>query len=370
MGLVPGAPPLSLGSPWQDTSHLAGIVWSDIFGAPVPMPVTRGEAMGVPAYARLRHVVCHTVGRITMRPYRGTELVTTGGPAWLERTDGALPPFHQKTWTADDLLWYGWSCWSRVNGADGWPLTTSRLQIGTWSLEDRTGRVKVDRGDGVHELVDPRTVILIPGPHEGLLAFAQNSIRHAADLERAAGRAAKHPAAHLVLQQTGGTPLPTEAPEGKPNAMTIPKLVQTWARAREGVDGGVAYLPQNLEAKELGTFDRHLLVEGRNAAAVDAARHGSLPADLLDASVNGSLTYSNSRDNDRRALDYGVGAYMAAISARLSQNDVTPVGQRVAFDVEEWLDQTAAPGQAPEPAAVPGPGARPIRPALVQEATA
>jgi hypothetical protein len=224
---------------------------------------------------------------------------------------------------------------------------------------DESGRVKVDRGDGIHELVDQRTVILIPGPHEGLLAFAQDDIRHAADLQRAAGRAAKHPAAHIVLQQTGGNPLPQESAD--PNVMTIPKLVESWARARDGINGGVAYLPQNLTANELGTFDRHLVLEGRNAAAVDAARHASIPADLVDAETGNSMTYSNSRDNDRRALDYGVGAYMAAISARLSQNDVTPIGQRVAFDTEEWLDQTV-PGQDPAetpPPVQPAPAARP-----------
>jgi len=368
LGVASPGPPLALGSPWSDSSALAGIVWSDIFGTSMPKPVTRAEAMAVPAYARARHVICHTVGRITMRAYAtgSTEPLTAPrAPAWLERTDGALPPFHQKVWTADDLLWYGWSCWSRVNGAGpngqpGFPLITSRIPMGTWSM-DESGRVKIDRGDGVHELVDQRTVILIPGPHEGLLAFAQDSIRHASDLQRAAGRAAKHPAAHLVLQQTGGAPLPQESAD--PNVQTIPKLVEAWARARDGINGGVAYLPQNLEAKELGTFDKHLVLEGRNAAAVDAARHASLPADLLDASTDTSLTYSNSRDNDRRALDYGVGAYMAAMSARLSQGDVTPAGQRVAFDTEEWLDQTV-PGQDPAQTPPPVQSTQPAAPTL------
>jgi hypothetical protein len=330
-----------LASPWADSSHLASVVWSDIFGQPVCRPVTRAEAMAVPAYARARHVITQTVGRITMRGYRGAQLLDPA-PPWLERTDGPLSPFHMKLWTADDLLWYGWSCWSRVNAADGYPLSVTRIPWGQWSLEPVTGRVKLDRGDGVHELVDQRAVILIPGPHEGLLAFAQDSIRHASDLQRAAGRAAKHPAAHMVLQQTSGTPLPKESAD--PNVMTVPKLVESWAQAREGINGGVGYLPPGLEAKELGTFDRHLVLDGRNAAAVDAARMASLPADLVDAATDTSLTYSNSRDNDRRALDYGVGGYMAAISARLTQGDVTPLGTRIAFDVEEWLDQTV-PGQ-------------------------
>jgi hypothetical protein len=58
---------------------------------------------------------------------------------------------------------------------------------------------------------------------------------------------------------------------------------------------------------------------------------------------------------------------MSCISARLSQDDVTPRGQRVAFDLEEWLEGAGAavPGQAPTgpppacPRPGPGPGASP-----------
>jgi hypothetical protein len=70
---------------------------------------------------------------------------------------------------------------------------------------------------------------------------------------------------------------------------------------------------------------------------VDVARHASIPSDLIDATVSeSSLHYSTSRDNDRRAIDYGFGFYMSAISARHSQDDVTPRGQHIAFDLERW----------------------------------
>lgn len=344
-GLPIVGPPLQLGSPWQDTSHLAAVVFSDIFGVDVPRPVTRAEAMAVPAGARARHIICTTIARTTVRAYRGGQVLNApAAPAWVERTDGVMSPYHQKLWTADDLVWYGWSCWSRENGADGWPLRTSRLPIGSWTMDEQH-RVKVDRGDGKgFQFVPANSVILIPGPHEGLLSFAQGTIRHGSDLQRAAQRAAANPAAHIVLEQDTGTPLPSDSADDK--VFTIKKLISLWAKARRGQDGGIAYTPPGIKAKELGTFDRHLLTEGRNANAVDFARHASLPADMVDATTKGSLVYQNRVDNDRRGLDYGIGAYMAAITARLNQNDVTPAGQRVAFDVEEWLDQQV-PGQAP-----------------------
>jgi hypothetical protein len=220
--------------------------------------------------------------------------------------------------------------------------------MGSWTFDEQL-RVKVDRGDGQGmQYVPANSVVLIPGPHEGLLTFAQATLQHARDLQRAADRAAKHPAAHIVLEQTEGTPLPAEDDPQNPQKMSIRKLTGLWARARLGLTGGVAYTPPNIKARELGTFDQHLVTEGRNAAAVDIARAGSLPADLIDATTEGSFTYTNSRDNDRRGVDYGTGFYMGAISARLSMSDVTPYGNRVAFDVEEWLGETV-PGQEPQP---------------------
>jgi hypothetical protein len=212
----------------------------------------------------------------------------------------------------------------------------------------------VDRGDGVHALVPQDTVTLIPGPHEGLLVFAQSAIRHARDLQTAVGQAAKTPAAHLVLKQLPGSePLLYDNPD--PNKVDINKLLDQWAAARKGKHGGVGYLPAGLDAQELGSFAAHLLESGRNAATVDIARAASLPADLLDAAGESSLTYANSRDNDVRAIQYGVGLYLSAISAALSQDAICPRGQRVEFDLEKWLQSPVPAGasQPVSPAAAP-----------------
>jgi hypothetical protein len=363
----PTPTPLQLASPWAPSGALASVVWQDIFGT-APRPLCRADAMAVPAAARARHVLCGVIASTPMRLYRGEE--TTPRPnteaPWIAQSDGALSAWHRNVWTVDDLVWFGWSCWRRINAATssgGFPLRMDRVPPGKWSVDPNTGWVQLDRGDGIHEVVDQATVCLIPGPHEGLLVFAQSSLRHAADIQAAAAQAAKTPAAHIVLQQTAGAPLPKVSDD--PNVITIDDLISQWATARRGLNAGVAYLPPNLEAKELGTFAEHLLVEGRNAAAVDIARHASLPADLVDAAGEASLTYSNSRDNDRRTLDYGANLYMGAITGRLSQDDITPMGNRVAFDLEQWLDATV-PGQpvAPQQGQQPTqpPAAQPVQP--------
>jgi hypothetical protein len=264
-------------------------------------------------------------------------------------------------WTADDLLFHGWSCWSRTNAGDTFPVRMDRIAMGRWSVDD-AGRVKVDDGTGNHRLVDQSTVCLIPGPHEGLLVFAQSAIRHARDLQVQVGQAAKTPSANLVLRQTAGTPLEYDSDD--PNKVTITSLLDQWSGARHGKHGGVGYLPQGLEADELGSYAAHLLESGRNAATVDIARAASLPADLLDAAGESSLTYANSRDNDVRAIQYGVGLYLSAISAALSQDAVCPRGQRVEFDLEKWL-QSPVPAAASQPAPAPGTAAPQSAPAEV-----
>lgn len=303
--------------------------------------MTRAEAMAVPAIARARHIICGTAARDELRAYRGVgeesaRLLGADEPSWIGNADGELSAFHRMLWTMDDLFHHGWSLWSRTNSAPDaygrkWPLRADRIAIDRWGF-DGDGHVLVDS-----QTVRPDEVIVIPGPHEGLLNFGGPAVRHAADLQRAAGKAAKHPAAFMALKYTGTTQMKRE---------DVEQTVADWAAAREGLNGGVAFLPPNVDAQELGTFDKHLLVEGRNHAAVDIARAASLPADIVDANPGVSFTYTNSQDNDRRLIDYGVGFYMAAVSAALSLNSVTPRGQRVVFGLEEWLNRTV-PGQDP-----------------------
>jgi hypothetical protein len=319
-------------SPWS-SDHLQSIVWGDLLGLDLAT-MTRAQAIKVPAVARARHIICGTGARIGLGEWVGERRLGPDEQApWIAARNTMTPALHRMLWTLDDLFFSGWSCWARVNRATSpdrraLPLQLDRIDIGRWTF-DGDGFVMVD-GNRVR----PDSVLLIPGFHEGLLNFAADSIRHAADLQKAASTAARTPAAQLALKQTGGAPMTRDA---------VTQLRQDWAEARAGLHGGVAYLNQSLEVQELGTFDKHLVVEGRNAAAVDIARHASLPAETIDATTEKSMTYTNSRDNDRRLHDYGLGSYLDAVAATLSQDDVCERGHSIAFDVEGWL-RGAAPG--------------------------
>lgn len=362
--------PTQIGSPWAAGNHLASVVAEDILGVKLHH-VTRGEAMRIPAVARTRHIVCGTIARIELGAYRGeTRLDPAAEPSWLARTDGPLSPFHRMLWTVDDLLFYGWSLWQitarAADSSGGFPLAMNRVPMGQWELEPGTGRVLTYQPDGTGNYrlqpAPARSVVLIPGGTEGLLADGVHTLRHARDLERSAHNAARFPSAYLGLSVKQGMQTPKRVSDD-PTEVTVETILADWRSARQNPEGGGVAFLGGLEAHEIGTFAAHILESGRNLAAVDVARHASIPADLIDATIpESSLHYKTSRDNDRRFVDYGLGLYMGAISGRLTQDDVTPHGQRIAFDLEEWLAGEGAVTPAGTPAASNAPGLSPGTP--------
>lgn len=324
-----------LQSPYAPSvSQLQQIVFSDILGSSY-RPVDRCVAMGVPAVARLRHLLCGTIARMPLVALQGDTL-DTPQPGWMQRTDTDLSPYHRMLWTVDDCLFYGWSLWIVRRGApsDGSPILDAlRCPWERWRID----------GDGVI-LVDDEPaaadeVVLIPGPHGGLLEESGVIIRMAADNLNAAAGAARNPNPNVDLHYTGDVELQDSE---------IDALIQRWADARAGLNGGVGYSNKWLEAKPFGTHDANLLVNGRNADAVDIARAGSVPAALLDATAAGaSLTYETVGERNQQFLDYGAQLYTDPIAARLSLDDVVPRGHRTAFDVSQLTTLTPNPTGAP-----------------------
>lgn len=304
-------------SPMSPSDSLQAVVWADLTGTEVKA-VTRAGAMSIPAVARHRHLICGVVARSPLACFaRDVRELET--PRWATRTDGELSPYHRMLWTADDLVFSGWSVWLVERGYDRQLLTATRVPPHRWET-DVAGRVKVDG-----ELVDEDRLVLIPGPHEGILNFGAATLRRTLDNLDAAANAARNPSAYLELHDNGDTPL-TET--------EIDALILRWAKARRGQNGGVAYTSPGLEVKEHGTHESHLLIEGRNADAVDVARMMSNPAAMADATSSGaSLTYETTTGRNDQFLDYGASLYMDAIAARLSMDDVVPAGKRMAFDV-------------------------------------
>jgi hypothetical protein len=93
-----------------------------------------------------------------------------------------------------------------------------------------------------------------------------------------------------------------------------------------------------VELKTHTASAENLLIQGRNAAAVDIARMAGLPAAIIDAVPPGaSDTYQNVQAKLREARDIGLDSYAASLTARLSLDDVLPRGVWCEFEWDPLL---------------------------------
>lgn len=313
-------------SRWS-SDHLARVTAVDMFGTrAIDGPLTRAECMSIPAVARGRHKLVTAIARGVLTALEGDTPVTPA-PRWLSSTSGATSPQHRIVWTVDDLIFGGWSLWAvSREGTDPFDpiVDAGRAPRDSWQLDD-DGVVQIRNatGDWV-DVEDPSSVILIPGFHEGLLEYGTRSIRAAVNLEETAAARSRNPIPALeVHQETDDEMTPEE----------IDDLVDAVTEAVQSSGGAVVYTPKSITLKPHGTSEPTLLIQGRNAAAIDAARLVGLPASTIDASnVNSTLTYETTEGRNLEYREDSVSLYADPIAARLSMDDVCPPGQRVAFD--------------------------------------
>jgi len=324
------------------TGQLESVVWSDILGTGEPLPMTRAEAMMVPAAARARHLTAGAVAGCPLTAWRaGARVGPT--PSWAIATDGQLgtlpaarrqalalhagqSPWWRMLWTVDDLIFYGASLWLVTQAdPDGRPLRMARLPWSTWSVDQDCRVTDADgRPFGDNELR------VIPGPHEGLVNFAQRTIREASTLETSAADIARRPF-RVELHQTTDLELTREE-----RAELVGATRQALAD-----NNGILFTNAAIETKDHAVDSHELLIDGRNASAVNIARVVSIPAAMIDATTAGaSLTYETTEGLNAEWIDYGLSLYMNAIESRLSMDDVVPSGTSIAFDTTELTSLT------------------------------
>lgn len=329
---VPSSPPSTvtrdIASPWSDSSHLAPVVAEDIFGLTVA-PVTRKEAMTVPAVVKARDLLCETAARQPLVAY------TSGGtkadqPAWLYRTDSAMGPRLRVLWTLDDLFFYGWSLWAVTRGADGFPVDTRRVPWELWRF-DANGLVEVADGKGGFYQPDPTSVILFAGSREGLIDLAADSIRAYRNTEISWQSRVASPMPTTELRYTGDAPLTKEE---------MTSVRDTYINARKDVHGAVVVMPSDWELHVHSAEGMDFYESGRNAATVDIARYTRVPANMLDATNTNasSVTYSNNVTSRHAFLDTSLRPFVLAIEERLSQDDMVPRGTYVQFDFTDLTE--------------------------------
>jgi len=298
--------------------------------------VSRESALQVPAILRGRNLIC-AVSTLPLTQY-GPDRATVRS-SLLEQIDPQVPNVVTVAQTVEDLLFDGLAWW-RVT-ARGWndfPMSGQHVDVsrvhlnpppGAQSLNllpsgaDPSAAVWIDA-----EVVDGRDMIRFDSPNPPLLVAARRAIRRAIMLEKAAERYARSPKALGYFTPAEGAD-PADDDD-------IAELLADWNDARN--DDAEGYVPASLKYNPLtnpSPADLQL-VQLQARAALDIANALGLDPEDLGVSTT-SRTYQNATDRRQDRINDVLAPYMRAVADRLSMNDVTRRGYRVAFDLRDYL---------------------------------
>lgn len=304
-------------TPWGD-GQLDKFVWSEILGLE-SVPMSRKEAMTVPAVSAARHRIIQLADR-PLRALRAAQDITQEH-AWLYRTDTVQTPWERMANTLDDWIFYPWSLWLLARGAvtSGLgPVQDARhVPYERWST-DAQGAVHVDG-----KLVPPSDYLLLPGPFDGLLNVAAETIRSAKALERAWSSRVRNPAPTVIVE---------EKEEGSMTKTEARKYVQAVSTALRDPDGAVFFAPYKVNIRLENESGIDVLTEARNAVRIDIANYLNLNASALDGSKpQSSLTYET-QETEAAELQDRMAFWTAPLEHLLSTDQIVPRGTRVRFD--------------------------------------
>jgi hypothetical protein len=302
------------------------------------LTVTRREAMSVPAIARARNLIANTIAGLPLDYY--VENQTTGESQripklpWMKQLEPGTPRATTIGYLVDSMLFFGRG-YLRVRDVyeeDGRPRSFEWVDPAyvTFDVDQNTGRVTryylnlnpVPRSG-------PGSLIVFPGPDEGILVRGSNTVRTCVELERAARHFAESPTPAVTLKNEG-MDLPADQVES---------LLARWRDSRRST--AVGYLSSALSIETHGFSPADMtLVDARKFQVEEAARLTGIPAWYIGAETGSSMTYSNLNSSRRDLIDLSLAPFETTIEQRLSMDDVTPRGHHVAFSFTDFLRST------------------------------
>ena len=293
-------------------------------------PISRAEAMSVPAMARARNLICGVIATIPMELFdKKTGEKLSNQLPWVDQPDYRQPRSITIASTVDSLLFHPVAYWEVIKEySDGRPADMA------WVSNDRVSAKLKER----NTVVDFYTVDGNPRPMngvsslitfqsiagDGVLTTGAQTLRSAIDVQKAAAIAAQTPQATGHLKNTGADLTPEKVAE----------LKATWKSNRQA--NAVSYLTSTLDFIP-NTFSpaEMLYTEAIQYFATQIARLCNLSGYLLDAEVTKSMTYQNVIDERKNFVDFTLRPFIASIEDRLSMDDICPRGQMVRFAIDE-----------------------------------
>ena len=317
-----GAPSATIGvqSPFAPTDSLATFAASEVLGAmSASGAITRDIALRVPGVKRAHGIHCSLVAGLPFYKMTG-DAVSESQPRWLTNSDSGVSPYHRMYGLTSDLFMDGWGCLGFTSDMED----AIHVPNGYWKIDNSTGAVTIDDRMPAEYRARPVAVPLGYGSN-GILVDGIDSVRAARSIDKAWIDRIDNPIPATDLHITDSAYDQMSKKEKR-------RIVDEWNENRRRDGGSTAVTQSFLEVKALGTISADLYEKGRNAVRLDLANHAGVPASIIEGSKDSGGTdveYSNDATTRNELYDFGTKAFVQAIEARLSLDDVCPPGESI-----------------------------------------
>ena len=296
--------------------------------------VNRSMAMSVPSVARGRNLIAGVISGLPLNLYRKSTGEEIGNPIWVDQPSINQPRSVTIAWTVDSLIHYGVSYWevTEVYEEDQRPRRFEWVPNVKVTFTTDLYNTKIDQYfvDGVAR---PQwgvgSLITFQGFDEGILERGSETIQAAVDLRKASVIAAATPMPSGVIRNSGADLDPKE----------VAGLLAAWKQARQ--NRSTAYLTSTLEYQPTAFSPKDMMYDSaQQFLSTEIARLMNVPAYMLSAEANQSMTYANVLDERKQFYSMSLLPYVNAIQDRLSMDDITARGNAVRFDVDSSFLRT------------------------------
>lgn len=299
--------------------------------------VSREVALSVPAVQRGRNLICS----ISTLPLvqRGPDQSVRRNPL-LEQIDPDVANVVTLAQTLEDLLFESIAWWEiTAQDREGYPTACRRRDPSSVSLEPPASTRQLaplpsgfdPRGATVW--VDGRPVpasriIRFDSPNPAVLTVGARAIRRAILLDAAASMYADDPRPLDYFQ-------PAEDAEDIADE-DVAAILAGWKAARK--KRSTAWVPRSMTYHSVDTPSPQQLqlVELQKQVAIELSNSLGVDPEELGISTT-SRTYANAIDRRRDRVNDVLSPFMQAIAQRLSMGDVTRRGQRIDFDLDDYM---------------------------------
>lgn len=311
-------------SPWADGSHLS--IVGELYGLADSsnIVISRRTAKSLPVIAKADRLLTTNISRMQLVNKKGTQPAPQQMP-WLQQPEKDRP----LAATLIDIsraMFYDPRTWLIVKHKDayGWPARGGCKFLERKDAEfDAKGNLVKAWGTSIADA--DWYPIQFDAPDGGLLYDGRKILRRAIILDRAASLAEDNPVPSIDLHNEGTKPLEEQQ---------IKDLLESWRNARAKY--GAGYTDKSIKAQTLGIPDSQLLIDAQRQMDLNLARQTGFPAWAVDVALEGaSLNYQNRQSRAWELIDLALSAYMTPIQARLSMNDITPMGWTTEFDIDQ-----------------------------------